>query len=363
MSKIDVIYHDLLKDILSNGTKKQDRTGTGTVSVFGRQLRYDMSNGFPLLTTKRIHVKSVIYELLWFLQGNTNIQYLAQKGVNIWNDWPYKNYKTNWLKENPPMSGPYTESMLTEDEFIKKIAEDDKFAKEWGDLGPVYGKQWRFWQNEIVNYAGQKYDTQTIDQIQNIINDLKNNPDSRRIMCTAWNPSEIHNVALPPCHYGFQLWTRELSIFERIDLASKKYENFDIMDFGIPFSATHEDIDKYYPVPRRRVSLMWNQRSVDTLLGLPFNIASYAFLLEMFAQQADMVAGELTCNLGDTHIYLNHISYVEDQLSRDVEKFDAPTLTLNKADDILSYKFEDFKISESYKENSYPNWKNVPIAV
>jgi thymidylate synthase len=162
MSKIDVIYHELLIDILNNGTKKEDRTGTGTLSVFGRQMRYDMSNGFPLLTTKRIHVKSVIYELLWFLQGDTNIRYLAKNGVNIWNDWPYKKYKENFMKENPPMSGPYTDKMLSEEEFIKKIVEDEKFANEWGNLGPVYGKQWRFWQNEIVNYAGNKYQGEAI---------------------------------------------------------------------------------------------------------------------------------------------------------------------------------------------------------
>jgi len=359
MSKIDVIYHELLKDILNNGTKKEDRTGIGTLSVFGRQLRYDMSNGFPLLTTKRIHVKSVIHELLWFLQGDTNIRYLAKNGVNIWNDWPYKKYKENFWKENPPMSGPYTDKLLSEEEFIKKIVEDEKFANEWGNLGPVYGKQWRFWQNEIVNYAGNKYQGEAIDQIRNIINDLKNNPDSRRIMCNAWNPSEIHNVALPPCHYGFQLWTRELTISERLDLADKKYPNFDIMDFGIPGHVTHKLIDETYPVPMRKVSLSWNQRSCDMGLGIPFNIASYAFLLEMFAQQANMITGELICNLGDAHIYNNHINELKEQLNRNTDEYNAPKLILNKADDILSYKFEDFQIIE-YK--SYPSIK-MPVAI
>jgi len=362
MAKIDKIYHDLLKDILENGTKKADRTGTGTISVFGRQLRYDMGNGFPLLTTKRLHTKSIFHELLWFLQGETNIRYLAENGVNIWNEWPYKKYCENYLKENPAFSGPYEDKQLTQEEFIDKIISDADFAEKWGDLGPVYGKQWRFW-GPIKGNGSVSF----IDQIATAVNKLNEKPDDRRIMVTAWNPAELDNVALPPCHYGFQLWTRELTTKERLDWAKHAYANLVSAEgwdnLFADETAAIEWFDSYdigKHAPKRKISLMWNQRSVDTLLGLPFNIASYAFLLEMYAQQSNMIAGELICNLGDTHIYTNHVSYVKEQLERDVNKHPAPKLKLTKADDIFSYKFSDFEI-EGY--TCYPNWKNVPIAV
>ncbi len=337
MAKIDILYHELLKDILENGTKKADRTGTGTISVFGRQLRYDMGNGFPLLTTKRLHTKSIFYELLWFLQGDTNIKYLAENGVGIWNEWPYKKYCENYLKENPAFGGPYEEKQLTQDEFVEKIISDPEFAEKWGDLGPVYGKQWR--------------DFNGVDQIAQVIEKLRNKPDDRRIMVSAWNPAELDNVALPPCHYGFQLWTRELTTKERLEWAKNAYanlvsaegwENLFADEAGAIEWFDSYDIGKH--APRRKVSLMWNQRSTDCGLGLPFNIASYAALLTMFAQQANMIAGELICNSGDTHIYLNHIEQIKTQLERDVKKYNAPMLKLTKADDISSYKFSDFEI-------------------
>jgi len=375
MAKIDIIYHDLLKDILENGTRKADRTGTGTISVFGRQLRYDMGNGFPLLTTKRLHTKSIFHELLWFLQGDTNIKYLAENGVSIWNEWPYKKYCENYIKENPAFSGPYEDKQLSQEEFIEKIITDNEFAQKWGDLGPVYGKQWVSWESwqdatvdEDDRYGNRSaIEKVTVNQIHKVIDSLRNKPDDRRMMVTAWNPAQLDNVALPPCHYGFQMWTRELTTQERLEWAKNAYSHLVDEKSWVNLFANEEAAIEWFEsfdigklAPKRKLSLMWNQRSVDTFLGLPFNIASYAFLLEMFAQQANMIAGELICNLGDTHIYTNHVDYVKQQLERDVNKHQAPKLLLNKAHDIDSYKFEDFTI-EGY--TYYPNWKNVPIAV
>lgn len=331
MNNLDKQYINLLQDILDNGVVKKDRTGTGTKSIFGRQIRHKMSEGFPLLTTKKMAWKPMVIELLWFLQGDTNIQYLVKNGCHIWDGDAYKKYEkyANSLEE--PDYDVHIEDVnqnkvriLDKKEFAERIKTDDKFAKKWGDLGPIYGKQWRKW--DSCAYEGEIRVFTQIDQIQVLIKDLVNNPDSRRLMVTAWNPSDIPNQVLPPCHYGFQCYTRELSIVERIDLASKKYPNFDIMDFGIPFTCTHEDIDKYYPVPRRALSLMWNQRSVDTFLGLPFNIASYGLLLIMLADEVNMIPDELIGNLGDTHLYLNHLEQAKEQVLR--EPFPLPTVVV-----------------------------------
>src|SRR6056300_221334 len=199
MNKLDKDYQDLLKDILTNGVEKSDRTGTGTISVFGRQIRHNMQDGFPLLTTKRMAIKTCMTELKWFLKGDTNIKYLVDNGCNIWNGDAYKNYisRTNEYKGNWPD---------TKEEFIERIKTDDEFAKKWGELGPIYGKQWREW-GQFNDYT---------DQIQNLINDLKTNPDSRRLMVSAWNVGELDQMTLPPCHYGFQVYTRVLTIEERM---------------------------------------------------------------------------------------------------------------------------------------------------
>lgn len=261
-------YLDLLQDILDNGVHKGDRTGTGTQSVFGRQLRYDLSKGFPLVTTKRIHLKSVIHELLWFLSGDTNISYLKENGVKIWDDW----------------------------------------ADENGDLGPVYGSQWRTW--EAPN--GEK-----IDQIAAVIDSIKNNPDSRRHLVSAWNVAEINNMKLPPCHFAFQFYVAE-----------------------------------------GKLSCMLTMRSVDTFLGLPFNIASYALLTHMIAQQCDLEVGDFIWSGGDVHIYSNHVEQVKTQLDR--EPFALPKLVIKrKPDSIFDYKFEDFEF-ENYEH--HPGIK-APIAV
>lgn len=261
-------YLDLLQDILDTGVHKGDRTGTGTQSVFGRQLRYDLSEGFPLVTTKRIHLKSVIHELLWFLSGDTNISYLKENGVKIWDDW----------------------------------------ADENGDLGPVYGSQWRTW--EAPN--GEK-----IDQIAAVIDSIKNNPDSRRHLVSAWNVAEINNMKLPPCHFAFQFYVAE-----------------------------------------GKLSCMLTMRSVDTFLGLPFNIASYALLTHMIAQQCDLEVGEFIWSGGDVHIYSNHVEQVKTQLER--EPFALPKLVIKrKPDSIFDYTFDDFEF-ENYQH--HPGIK-APIAV
>lgn len=246
-------YHDLLRDILENGVKKTDRTGTGTISVFGRQMRFDLSAGFPLVTTKKLHLKSIIHELLWFLQGSTNIKYLHDNGVTIWDEW----------------------------------------ADENGDLGPVYGHQWRSWPAP---------DGRQIDQIANLIRNIKKSPDSRRLMVSAWNVAEVEKMALPPCHCLFQFYIAD-----------------------------------------GKLSCQMYQRSADTFLGVPFNIASYALLTMMVAQVTGYQPGEFIHTLGDTHIYLNHLEQVQTQLSR--EPYPLPEMHINPhVTDIFDFKYEDFEL-------------------
>ena len=307
------IEHDylrLLKDILDNGVQKEDRTGTGTISIFGRQIRHKMSEGFPLITTKKMPFKTITTELLWFLRGDTDIRFLWKNNCTIWDgDW-YKKYKAT-------CSEPYTL------EEVKKLVKEDNhgFHDSMFDMGPIYGKQWRKvvemgWHKE--GETGIRY----IDQIQNLINDLKTNPDSRRLMVSAWNVGEIDQMTLPPCHYGFQVYTRELSLEERRSLVSQEMFNR-IYNGGGPETLSHSEINQFN-IPTRAISLMWNQRSADTFLGLPFNIASYGLLLELIAREVNMVADELIGNLGDTHLYLDHIEQAKEQIGR--EPFELPTL-------------------------------------
>jgi thymidylate synthase len=261
-------YLDLLQEVLDNGTVKGDRTGTGTLSVFGRQLRFNLSEGFPLVTTKRIHLKSVVHELLWFLRGDTNITYLKDNGVKIWDEW----------------------------------------ADENGDLGPVYGSQWRAWETP---------DGRTIDQIQQVVEGIKCNPDSRRHLVSAWNVSVIDEMKLPPCHFVFQFY-----------------------------------------VAGGKLSCMLTMRSVDTFLGLPFNIASYALLTHMIAQQCDLEVGEFIWSGGDVHIYNNHLDQVKLQLSRD--PLPLPQLIIKrKPDSIFDYTFEDFE----FKGYEYHPGIKAPVAI
>ena len=299
MNNLDARYQGLLEDILQWGVEKKDRTGTGTISVFGRQIRHKMSEGFPLLTTKKMHWNSVVTELLWFLRGDTNIKFLLDYDCHIWDGDAYKNY---YYKEVPH------DHMLDKEDFIKKIKTDNEFAKTWGELGPIYGKQWREW--EIYNNDdGPPW--RDVDQIANLISELKTNPDSRRLMVSAWNVADLDKMVLPPCHYGFQVYTRELNEIERGILYSKKMEGY--VDTDDVKTTEHYD---GMNIPKRAISLMWNQRSVDTFLGLPFNIASYGLLLEIIAKEVNMVPDELIGNLGDVHLYSNHIDQAKEQIGR-----------------------------------------------
>lgn len=289
MNNIDLQYQKLLSDILYNGVKKSDRTGTGTYSVFGRQIRHDMKDGFPLLTTKKMAWKTMVTELIWFLRGDTNIKWLVENKCNIWNGDAYKKYERTYnydVDETLPMK-----------EFIERIKEDDDFARVWGELGPVYGHQWRNWN------AWKEYNRVTkeerirkpgIDQIAEAIKTLKENPNSRRIMVNSWNVEQLSEMTLPPCHYGFQFYVRD---------------------------------EKY-------LSLMWNQRSVDTFLGLPFNIASYALLLMIVAKEVDMIPDELIGNLGDVHLYKNHVEQAIEQINR--EPMPLPIVNIKRKEDLIN---------------------------
>ena len=314
MNNLDKQYLLLLQDILDNGVKKEDRTGTGTISVFGRQIRHKMSEGFPLLTTKKMPFKTITTELLWFLRGDTNIKFLVDNNCHIWNGDAIKNYEKN---KGEIDWGPF---VTKEEAFVEMIKSDEKFAKKWGDLGPVYGHQWRSWGTSREHIDGVTYyKYNPIDQIANLINDLKTNPDSRRLMVNAWNVGELDQMVLPPCHYGFQVYTRELSEGERGLL---------LQPYGLD-PLTKEGRDRLWKennLPTRAISLMWNQRSVDTFLGLPFNIASYGLLLEIIAKEVNMIPDELIGNLGDVHLYNNHIEQAELQLTR--EPYLLPTITL-----------------------------------
>ena len=321
-NNIDKAYTDLLQDILDNGVTKQDRTGTGTISVFGRQIRHDMKTGFPLLTTKKMAWKQIVTELLWFLRGDTNVKWLFEQDNYIWLGDVYKNYceKINLPPTRTlPLGTKVIPTLYTQEEFINKIKTDDEFAKKWGDLGPVYGKQWRGWKyikegGYLLKNGNEGKGTTTkyTDQIQNLINDLKTNPDSRRLMVNAWNVGELDQMVLPPCHYGFQVYTRELTYEERRKLFEEKTNRDSTYILSV-----RETLDKFQ-IPTRAISLMWNQRSVDTFLGLPFNIASYGLLLEIIAKEVNMVPDELIGNLGDTHLYNNHIEQAKEQIGQPI---------------------------------------------
>jgi len=399
MNTLDKKYQELLQDILDNGVTKMDRTGTGTLSVFGRQIRHKMSEGFPLLTTKKMYFKGIVTELLWFLRGDTNIKYLVDNDCHIWDGDAYKNWCRQFevdpnnfdaeevakghndqcwgypiLDHVKPTSKEYKRGQinaylegkaekpffyLSQEEFINKIKTDAEFAKKWGDLGPIYGKQWRKWNkirfrdiNRINQHHNQiagienpfeeegKWVRGYEDQIANLIHDLKTNPDSRRLMVNAWNVGELDQMTLPPCHYGFQVYTRELSLEERLSIADKfnpliredcltKTHHPDETEEQ-KLQIRHKWLDSLGPnvVPQRRtISLMFNMRSNDVPLGLPFNLASYGLLLEILAKEVNMVPDELIVSLGDAHIYVNQIDGVKEQLTR--EPYPLPKLKID----------------------------------
>jgi len=386
MNNLDKQYQDLLKSILDYGVEKKDRTGTGTKSIFGYTIRHKMSDGFPLLTTKKMAWKTMVTELLWFLRGDTNIKYLVDNDCHIWDGDAFKNYlkkhkddligctivlsngvsaeiksqhnvNRNVLittKGRINIEGDDTikilNDTLTQEEFINKIKTDDEFANKWGELGPVYGKQWRKWTKKKMYLSTDgsyeniydETDQTVIDQISILINDLKTNPDSRRLMVSAWNVGELDQMVLPPCHYGFQVYTRELGESERFNWYGNK----------ISSHMHHDHIEQEMNqenVPTRAISLMWNQRSVDTFLGLPFNIASYGLLLTILAKEVNMVPDQLIGNLGDTHLYLNHIEQAKEQIGR--EPFELPTLNQfptyeGSRPSIESYVVGDFTLND-----------------
>lgn len=302
-------YLDLLRHISENGAVKTDRTGTGTKSVFGYQMRFDLAQGFPLLTTKKMALRSIIHELLWFLAGDSNLKYLAENNVHIWDEWPYKAYLQRTGQLVPATGSEEWKTGITE--FIEKVKSDDAFAKEYGELGPIYGYQWRNWPAP---------DGRHIDQITQVIEQLRKSPDSRRMIVSAWNVADIEEMAkagLPPCHCLFQFYVAD-----------------------------------------GKLSCQLYQRSCDTFLGVPFNIASYALLTMMVAQVCDLKLGEFVWTGGDTHIYSNHFEQAALQLSR--EPLPLPTMRLNPAvKDIFDFKFEDFTL-EGYQ--SHEGIK-APIAV
>jgi len=305
INQLDNQYQQLLKDIIQYGVEKTDRTGTGTKSIFGYTIRHNMRDGFPLLTTKKMAWKSIVTELLWFLRGDTNIKFLVDNGCHIWDGDAYKNY---FNKNKADIFHP----ILPQEAFINAIKTIPEFAKQWGELGPVYGKQWRKWQGWMETSDGSMGSI-WYDQISRLINQLRVDPDSRRMIVNAWNVAELDEMVLPPCHYGFQVYTRELTLDERV----KAYEDAGYI----------KNIDPLDYAPKRAISLMWNQRSVDTFLGLPFNIASYGLLLTLLGKLTNMVPENLIGNLGDTHLYLNHLEQSKEQITR--SSFDLPKVEMN----------------------------------
>ena len=363
---IDVQYLAIAKSILENGVDKGDRTGTGTKSIFSAQVVHDMSEGFPLLTTKKVFWKGIVSELLWFLRGETNIKWLVENNNNIWVGDAWKHY----LKENKDLGA--NEETASKEWFIKKIKKDDYFASEWGELGPIYGKQWRkvgkvkknavAWEHGSPTHYEELYD---IDQIQQAINTLRTNPDSRRIIVSAWKVDSLKDMVLPPCHWAFELYTEELTESERSILARSKslcpkWHHFEFIDGEEKPNklSKSEHYDKYN-IPKRRLSLKWHQRSCDFFLGVPFNIASYALLLEILSKEVNMVPGTLVGDLTNVHIYNNHIEQMEEQISRDPHKHKYPNLVIgnnttwgNGIDEMLgSVIISDFQV-EGYE--SYP---------
>lgn len=275
-------YLDLCQEILNNGIFKEDRTSTGTYSIFGYQMRYNLAAGFPLLTTKKVHLKAIIYELLWFLKGDTNIRYLVTNGVNIWNEWPYEIYKESSDYQNETLS-----------EFIEKVKADEEFARKYGNLGPVYGKQWR-------SFEGK--DNRVVDQIARVINEIKNNPDSRRLIVCAWNAAEVDDMALPPCHLLFQFY-----------------------------------------VVNNKLSCQLYQRSGDVFLGVPFNIASYSLLTMMIAHICNLELGDFVHTIGDAHIYANHLDQIKLQLSREPRSL--PKMIIKRrVEKIDEFDYNDFEL-------------------
>lgn len=325
MNKLDPQYTSLLEDILSNGKKKSDRTGTGTLSVFGRTIRHDMREGFPLITTKEVAWKSIVTELLWFLNGRTDLKYLLDHKCYIWVGDAYRAYKKHQEKiDDEPVSKL---------EFIEKIKNDKYFEAAFGHFGPIYGAQWRSWLgyshgiNDGIDIGKDECDINLksigLDQFSILIKTLKTDPDSRRMIINSWNVDDLEDMLLPPCHYSFQLYTEELTrsdkdqyVFNMIESNRGSYKEFSFEDVIL---MNDEEFNRIFPeIPNRYVSLLWNQRSADTFLGVPFNIASYGLLLSIIGRLVNMIPKDLIGCLGDTHLYLDHLLQAREQIGREI---------------------------------------------
>ena len=373
-------YLELLQNVLDKGHEKGDRTGTGTTSIFGAQMRFNLQEGFPLVTTKKVHMRSIIHELLWFLKGDTNVKYLQDNGVKIWDAWALprdevvveemsRPDRASWaIREGYSHNDPegfykYLNGLGLEsaDRYLDELGvprSRERVVRNEGELGPIYSKQWRDW----VGPDGQHH-----DQISNVIEQLINDPDSRRIIVSAWNVGELDQMALMPCHSFFQFYTRELSIDERLSWVKKNHPETnkqmfverppEVREQGTELEYYSAKLEEY-KAPKRTLSCQLYMRSSDTFLGLPFNIASYALLTHMIAQQVNMVPGEFVWTGGDVHIYSNHMEQVKEQLTREPKPL--PQLVIKrKPESIFDYQYNDFEIA-GY--DSHPLIK-APVAV
>lgn len=334
-STIDSQYCRLLMTIMNEGRQKGDRTGTGTVATFGHMLKVNADpDKFPILLGKKMFFRGIVEELLWFISGGTNIRPLVQKGIHIWDGDAYKKY----VKDTSGYNFQSDLVGLSMEQFVEKIRDDEAFANRFGDLGPVYGKQWRDWEDTDAHGTGH------FDQFSDAIETLRKNPDSRRIIVNSWNPALIAEMTLPPCHYSYQFQTEELTEMERRAIWEAKLTE-------------RKEMPSDWPT--RRLNLAMSQRSADTFLGVPFNITSYALLLNLVAREVNMVPGELTIFFGDLHLYNNHLELAKEFLSRDTSSLRYPKLKIKPGSGIFDLRSEDIKL-EGY--DALPNWKDVPLS-
>lgn len=361
MNKVDTEYFRIVNDILTNGRLKKNRTGVDTIGIFGDQAKYNVDlNAFPLLTTKKVHWPAIVYELLWFISGSTNIKYLVDNNVRIWNEWAYKKYSDWWENRAKFYTSPENmerdiparqENKLTQEEFVEKIKFDESFANRWGELGEgTYGGMWRSFpfytmDNEFVGSStvtGQGSESWVfgqVDQLQKVIDKLKTNPDDRRMIVSAWHPYWVDHCALPPCHCLFHFHTEELTLEERVEILQKQVGpvNLPKFEMWIIQKLNEENI------PHRRLNCLLYQRSNDFFLGVPFNIASYSLLTAMIAHVTNMVPGTFTHSHGDAHIYVNHLDQIKLQMSREPKAL--PSLWLNpEVKSLFDFKYDDIKL-------------------
>jgi len=365
MNKVDTEYFRVVNDILTNGRLKKNRTGIDTIGIFGAQAKYDVDlNAFPILTTKKVHWPAIVHELLWFISGDTNIKYLVDNNVRIWNEWAYKKYadahkenvifnEENGIREKDGEAVARSCRKLTQEEFIDRIKTNSEFAKQWGELGEgTYGGMWRAFpyydeSSETQSLYGHKIvaEVDHVDQLQKAIVKLKTNPDDRRIIVSAWHPYWVDHCALPPCHVMYHFHTEELTLEERTKLLTDEQckKDLDLTNsYGIRPSSDLELVEKYN-IPARRLNCLLYQRSNDFFLGVPFNIASYSLLIAMIAQVTNMVPGKFTHSHGDSHVYVNHLDQIKLQMTREPKQL--PKLWLNpEIKSLFDFKYDDIKL-------------------